>query len=243
MKSSIISTYLIITSSLVTARIVRILRPLAYQHELYDENFDKDVQEFFTKDDLAEIYAKESCVQYQMNFEGLKDKKLEPIKLKILILSASALCLTDQEKFFKSLAENLYKIANSFDNIEYMECLQLEFKKIQPSSRILRNFTYELTDEDIKFCEKAPEIKEIEDVIDRFQIKYCRFYEMSCGALSTRKAYELAVNLIVLRTVEDDEEVTYELERLGHVFREKVMNILECMKISLDNYLKPVYMK
>ena len=243
MKSSIILTYLFTTSSLVTARIVRPVRPLSYQHELYEENFDKDVQEFLTKDELAEINAKESCVRYQMNFEGLKDKKLEPIKLKILILSASALCLTDQEKFFKNFAEHLYKIANSYTNIEYMECLQLEFKKIQPNSRILRNFTYELTDEDIKFCETVPEIKEIEDAINNFEIKYCRFYEMSCGALNSRKVYEYALNLIVLRTVDDDEEVTYELERLGHIIRQKVMYIVDCLKASLENYLKPVYMK
>lgn len=179
-----------------------------------------------------------------MNFQVNKNKKMEQNKLKILILGASVLCLSDQEKFFMNVTEKLFGMAKTYtvNNVEYIECLQMKLKMSQANLRILRNFNYELTDEDINFCEDAPEIEQIINSINQTEKRYGRFNELSCGALNSEKTFEYVINFVVLATISDEEEVNYELETLAHKIREQAGNIVDCLRNNIERQGKPVFL-
>lgn len=235
MKLKIILVCLIATLSPAIAGSFLSTKIIEKHFEWFENNFDNVADGILSDNQIAEAKTKQFCVKNLVNFEAIKNKNFEQIYSIFLFMGGSALCLSDQESFWIGITEKLYKSGKNYDNIEYMECLQMEFKKTQPNSRLLRNFNYKLTNQDIKMCEEIKEIREIKEIINKNERKYSKFNELTCGSFDDRAALEFILNFLVLTTENDDDEVHLEIKRIASEIREKVRKIVDCMKNKLDS--------
>lgn len=202
----------------------------------FSSQIDDIPEVILSKNEVAEIKSKLNCVMNKINYEDNKNKTIEEVTSTYLFIGAAALCMSDQVTFWKNAADKLLTMAKHQNtiHIDHVECLQLEFRKYQPNSRLLRNFNPNVTKEEVDMCTGISEIQEIKDLTRYFDLMSGGFSELTCGSVSYKKALEFAINILLLTTEQDDNEVDLEMKRIATEVNEKVIKMVDCIKGNLD---------
>lgn len=237
MKLLVILSCLFAVLSLVTAQ--ESLPAVGNFGELF-ANFTRDLEEIpeeiITKDEAAEIKSRIPCVMNKINFNDNKNRTIEETTSTYLFIGAGAMCMSDQVTFWKNAADKLYTMTKNQQtvHIDHIECLQWVYSKLQPSSRLLRNFNANINQEDIKMCQELDQVDQIKHLVRYFDILSGGFSELSCGSVNNKIALEFVINVFPLTYEQDQREVDREMKRIADIIKQKVIIMVECIKDNLD---------
>ena len=201
------------------------------------KELDEIPEQILSKDEVAEIKDKLYCVTNKIDFKENQNKTIEEVTSTYLFIGAGGLCMSDQVTFWRNAADKLYTMAKSQETvrIDHIECLQWQFSKFQPNSRLLRNFDANMTQADIDMCKGTDEIIQIKSLVRYFDLMSGGFSELTCGSVNNKIALELALNVLLLTDELDQKEVDREMKRIADEVKQKAIITVDCIKDNLEN--------
>lgn len=193
-------------------------------------------EDFLTKNEVAQIKSKISCVKKKINYVDNVNKTVEEIEFAYLFLGACGLCMGNQIGFWTDLVDKFCVLAKkqNYISIEHVECLQLEFLKFQPGSPFLRNLDEKTIKEDTLMCAGSNETRIIKNAITDGDMSSGGYSEITCGSVSKRKALEFALNVVLLTHEKDQAIVDAETNKLANSIRYEVINMVDCVNDKLE---------
>ncbi|KAL7012377.1 hypothetical protein ACKWTF_014810 [Chironomus riparius] len=204
------------------------------------QQFVKELDEIpeviLSKAEVAEIKDKLYCITNKINLKENQNKTIEQVTSTYLFIGAGAMCMSDQVTFWKNAADKLYTFAKSQESIriDHIECLQWQFSKFQPNSRLLRNFDANITQADVNMCKKVNQDQQLKGLVRYFDLMSGGFSELTCGSVNNKIALELAINVLLLVDEKDQKEVDREMKRIADEVKQKVIIMVDCIKDNLD---------
>lgn len=184
---------------------------------------------------ILEAKSKLFCIKNQLNFEKNKDKELNEPESLILFVGAGVKCLSNQDNIWRNIVNTIYYTSKNQFDIEYTECLQMEYKKLEPNSRLLRDFKIDNMTKAVSMCEQVQEIKMIEDSINEQSEQFVELSELTCGLIDNRVLMKFVLNLELLEIEHDENEVEMELSRLQKYLKQLATDVFDCARNRVDS--------